>query len=81
MPWHLKAMKDVVSCDKPRLGANNRLTGDLRMGQPSQSNVWLLLSEYIGWLEPTQGSETSQYLQEKKTIVISLVAASETEIA
>ena len=23
MPWHLKAMKDVVSCDKPRLGANN----------------------------------------------------------
>ena len=39
MPWHLKAMKDVVSCDKPRLGANNRLTGDLRMGQPNQSNV------------------------------------------
>ena len=39
MPWHLKAMKDVVSCDKLRLGANNRLTGDLRMGQPNQSNV------------------------------------------
>ena len=39
MPWYMEAMKDVVSCDKPRLGANNRLTGDLRMGQPSQSNV------------------------------------------
>ena len=39
MPWHLKAMKDVVSCDKLRLGANNRLTGDLRMGQPNQSNI------------------------------------------
>ena len=23
MPWHRKAMKDVVSCDKLRLGANN----------------------------------------------------------
>ncbi len=23
MPWHKKAMKDVVSCDKPRVGANN----------------------------------------------------------
>ena len=39
MPWYMEAMKDVVSCDKPRLGANNRLTGDLRMGQPSHSNV------------------------------------------
>ena len=24
MPWHMKAMKDVVSCDKPREGASNR---------------------------------------------------------
>jgi len=23
MPWHMKAMKDVVSCDKPRVSANN----------------------------------------------------------
>ena len=23
MPWHGEAMKDVVSCDKLRLGANN----------------------------------------------------------
>jgi len=23
MPWHRAAMKDVVSCDKPCLGANN----------------------------------------------------------
>lgn len=23
MPWHQQAMKDVVSCDKPRGGANN----------------------------------------------------------
>ena len=24
MTWHMKAMKDVVSCDKPREGASNR---------------------------------------------------------
>ena len=23
MPWHMKTMKDVVSCDKPRVSANN----------------------------------------------------------
>lgn len=23
MPWHMKAMKDVVRCDKPRGDANN----------------------------------------------------------
>ena len=48
MPWHMKLMKDVVSCDKPRVGANNRLSGDLRMGQPTQGNTCELLSEYIG---------------------------------
>ena len=24
MPWLTEAMKDVISCDKPRVGANNR---------------------------------------------------------
>ena len=60
----MKSMKDVVSCDKLRGGANNRSPGDFRMGQPNPSNVGLLLPEYIGWEEITQGSETSQYLQE-----------------
>jgi hypothetical protein len=31
----------------------------------------------IGWLKQTQGSEPSQYLEENKTTVIPLVAASE----
>ena len=48
MPWHMKLMKDVVSCDKPRVGANNRQSGDFRMGQPTQINICVLLSEYIG---------------------------------
>lgn len=46
------------------------------MGQPS----WLKTSYLINQ-EQTQGTETSKYLEEKKTIVISLVAASEKEIA
>ena len=33
--------------------------------------------EYIGVLEQTQGTETSQYLEEKKSIEIPSVAASE----
>ena len=73
----MKSMKDVVSCDKPRLGANNRKSEDFRMGEPTSSNVEGLPPEYIGWIETTERSDTSQYLQEKKTIVILLVAASE----
>jgi hypothetical protein len=36
------------------------------------------MTESIGHDEPTQGSETSQYLEEKKSIEIPEVAASET---
>ena len=42
------------------------------MGEP-----YILLPEFIGKKELTQGSEPSQYLKEKKTKVILLVAASE----
>ena len=35
MPRLSEAMKDVISCDKLRVGANNLLSGDFRMGQPS----------------------------------------------
>ena len=34
MPWFSEAMKDVISCDKLRVGANNRSYEDFRMGQP-----------------------------------------------
>ena len=40
MPWLSEAMKDVISCDKLRVGANNLLSGDFRMGQPG----WLKTS-------------------------------------
>ena len=47
------------------------------MGKPSTSNVVLFLSEHIGQIKVTWGSETSQYPQEEKTKVIPLVVASE----
>lgn len=40
------------------------------MGKPSTSHVVLPAVEYIDGVEGTGGSETSQYPQEEKTIVI-----------
>ena len=48
MPWLSEAMKDVISCDKLRLGANNLLVVDFRMGQPS----WLKTSYHLGGANP-----------------------------
>ena len=47
------------------------------MGKPGWSHVQSLLPEYIGQLEGTWGSETSQYPQEEKATAIPLVVASE----
>ena len=47
------------------------------MGKPALANPGESFAEYIGDEKATQGSEPSQYLQEEKTIVIPLVAASE----
>ena len=81
MPRHEKAMKDVVSCDKPRIGANNLRPGDFRMGKPDVSNVASSLPEYIGQWRQTGRIETSKYPLEQKVITISSVAASERETA
>ena len=70
MSWHKKTMKDAATCDKPRVGGSNLESVDFRMGKPNHHNRWLLPPEYIRWIERTQGSETSQYLEEKKTKVI-----------
>ena len=55
---------------------NNLRSGDLRMGKPCQVNLDNSLVNARA--EQTSGSETSQYREEKITIVIPLVAASET---
>jgi hypothetical protein len=79
MPWYEKSMKDAITCDKPRIGGNNLIPGDFLMGQPVMSNVMTSSPEYIGCMKTTRGTETSQYPEEEKTIVIFLVAASEKE--
>ena len=77
MPWRQMAMKDVVICDKLR-GADNRLrSGDFRIGKPGTGHTVPLPPEHIGWAEPTGGTETSKYPEEKKVITIPQVAASE----
>ena len=47
------------------------------MGKPGQSELWSPVTEYIGGVELTRGSETSQYPEEEKSTEIPLVAASE----
>ena len=59
-------MKDVVTCDKRRIGGNNLSPGDLRMGQPRPGHAGRLRTEFIGTTELTEGSEISQYLEDKK---------------
>ena len=59
MPRRVEAMKDVVSCDKLRIGANNLRPADFRMGQPVRGNARTSPAEYIGGMKPTQGIETS----------------------
>jgi hypothetical protein len=62
MPWYREAKKDVISCDKPRVGANDRRSVDIRMGQPGSGNA-----ESPAFKRGrTEGSETSKYLQEEK---------------
>ena len=71
MPRHESAMKDVASCDKPRGAASEHRSGDFRMGKPDGGNTPSPEREL------TQGTETSKYLEEKKSIEIPKVAASE----
>ncbi len=71
MPWYGKLMKDVTTCDKPRIGGNNPIPVDFRMGQPIPSNVGISTTEFIGCAKQTRGTETSKYPVEEKTRVIS----------
>ena len=76
MPRPGEAMKDVLGCDKPGGAAKKLWSPGFRMGQPGMARVMSLFLR-----ERTQGSETSQYLQEKKSTEIPKVAASEMGLA
>jgi hypothetical protein len=75
MPWLSEAKKDVISCDKPRGGANILSIRGFPNGEtlPAEDRKF---SRAIGRRQ-TRRTETSKYPEEKKTIVIPLVVASE----
>ena len=77
MPWQKKAMKDVASCDKPRGAANRHYIRGFPNGETHWGKTSVRPAEYIGRCEQTQGSEPSQYLEEKKSTEIPKVVASE----
>ena len=77
MPGSRQTKKVVVSCDKPGVGANTRRSPDHRMGQPKCLDDICTTREYIAGVRNTLGSEPSKYQQERKSIEIPPVAASE----
>ena len=81
MPWQQKLKKDVTNYEVPRGAVSKLRSGDVRMWEHKQSNIYLSQSEYIALERATQGTETSKYLEEKKEKSITLVVASETVIA
>src|SRR2546430_9661052 len=52
-------------------------SGEVRMRRPTEGNAAVPRGESIGSQERTEGSETSQYLEEKKANAIPSVVASE----
>ena len=77
MPWQNQAMKDVASCDKLRGAAHRRYIRRSPNGETLPGKTRERPAESIGGYERTQGSEPSQYLEEKKETSIPKVVASE----
>ncbi len=75
MPWVWEAKKDVVSCDKPGGAAHKHYIPGFPNGKTQYAEGVLPARE------PTPRTETSKYREEKKTIVIPQVVASEKGIA
>ena len=81
MPWQKQAMKDVEGCDKPRGAAYQALIRGFPNGETHGGKTPVRPDESIVGHERTQGSEPSQYLEEKKETSIAKVVASEIAIA
>ena len=77
MPWHVKAMKDATTSDIPRLGGSSLRSEGFRMGQPCSGNAEQSISESIGYVKRTWGTETSKYPEERISTDTPLVVASE----
>jgi hypothetical protein len=59
-------MKDVGGCEKPRGAADQALIRGYPNGETHHSLTVVLPPEYIGRVEGTRGTETSQYPEERK---------------
>ena len=81
MPWQQKLKKDVTNYEMSRGAVSTLRSGNIRMWEHRQSNVYLSQNEHIVLERATQGTETSKYLEEKKEKSMTLVVASETVIA
>ena len=77
MPRQLEAMKDVGACDKLRGVGNQTLIRRFPNGATHLSQDRYRQTEFIGLARRTRGTETSKYPEEKKSIEIPSVVASE----
>lgn len=76
MPRQSEAMKDVLICEKHWLADRSVWTSDFRMGKPD--TIYCIIIKWIySLIKQTEGNETSEYLEEKKSNEIPLVVASE----
>ena len=66
MSWHREATKDVVACDKPREAGKQAVIRGFLNEETRPGKTRSPAAECIGGVEPTQGTETSKYLEEKK---------------
>ena len=74
MPWQSEAKKDVIHCEKPWGAVNKHWSADIWMGKPGRK----VIDDWIHRLSKrTWGTETSKYLQERKSTETPKVAASE----
>ena len=60
--------KDVAACDKPRGGGKQPVSRGFPNGATRVDEVDIPTTEYIGRVEGTWGSETSQYPVEKRKL-------------
>ena len=68
MPWRQRPKKDVVGCDKPRGAVSRRYIRGFPNGVThSETCLEDLRVEFIDAREGTGGTETSQYLEEKRS--------------
>ena len=69
MPRHQEPKKDVISCEKPRVGANNRLSVDVRMRELNQrkKSDYSYISKVVYEGERGELKHLSTHRKRKKT--------------